>query len=302
MLSAEKSSKRLGAVAGLQQERLAARRPGRATSVRTRASPANTSGGIRGDLLQRPVERRRRRASRAAARPGRRATSTATRSRPRHRVPVARVMRKAFARAAPPARLATKQDASGPAPSARAVALGWRAMTRSLVGRIRRRGCGRRLSRRPADGPLDEAAGGLGGDAELLADLAEAALALAVERGRSGARPRSGPACRDVPSSSSSMLARRPRPSRPASGPWRRVGHAGRRAWLSPSSPIGPVERDRRGEAVQLGVARRRARRRRPTTWRSAARRLAERSPGRRTRLAFWSRARPMAWRIQNVA
>ena len=36
--------------------------------------------------------------------------------------------------------------------------------------------------------------------------------------------------------------------------------------------------------------------------WRSAARRLAARSPGMRTRLAFWSRARPMAWRIQKVA
>ena len=32
-------------------------------------------------------------------------------------------------------------------------------------------------SRTAGDGPLDEAAGGLGGDAELLADLAEAALA-----------------------------------------------------------------------------------------------------------------------------
>ena len=39
-----------------------------------------------------------------------------------------------------------------------------------------------------------------------------------------------------------------------------------------------------------------------PEAWRRAARRLAERSPGRRTRLAFWSRARPMAWRIQKVA
>jgi hypothetical protein len=29
---------------------------------------------------------------------------------------------------------------------------------------------------------------------------------------------------------------------------------------------------------------------------------LAERSPGMRIRLAFWSSARPMAWRIQNVA
>ena len=36
---------RLGAVAGLQQERLARRPPGRARSVRLRASPANTSGG-----------------------------------------------------------------------------------------------------------------------------------------------------------------------------------------------------------------------------------------------------------------
>ena len=39
-----------------------------------------------------------------------------------------------------------------------------------------------------------------------------------------------------------------------------------------------------------------------PPAWRNAERRLAARSPGMRIRLPFWSSARPMAWRIQNVA
>ena len=56
----------------------------------------------------------------------------------------------------------------------------------------------------------------------------------------------------------------------------------------------GLVETDRRGEAVQLGVLLVEVSPS-PLAWRSAARRLAERSPGIRMRLAFWSSARPMA-------
>jgi hypothetical protein len=61
------------------------------------------------------------------------------------------------------------------------------------------------------------------------------------------------------------------------------------------------VERRGRGEAVQAGVL--------VVELVAVARHLAQRGAqagrtvaGRRIRLAFWSRARPMAWRIQNVA
>ena len=62
---------RLGAVAGLQHERLAARRRRPSASVRLRASPANTSGGTARSSSSARVERAPRRASRAAASAGR---------------------------------------------------------------------------------------------------------------------------------------------------------------------------------------------------------------------------------------
>ena len=87
----------------------------------------------------------------------------------------------------------------------------------------RRPGRGRRV-----DGPLHEAAGGLGGDAELLADLAVAALAPVV-RGRSAARPRSGPGCR-ARRAGSVTICSSTRAITASSGPWRRRRPAGRRA------------------------------------------------------------------------
>ena len=70
----------------------------------------------------------------------------------------------------------------------------------------------------------------------------------------------------------------------------------------SPSSPI-VLSSDavdvRRCSSALIGVERL-DRRRRPGAAPSAA--LAARSPGMRIRLPFWSRARPIDWRIQNVA
>ena len=269
---------RLGAVAGLEQERLARGHLGQA---------AGQVAGLAGEDQRRHGRQRLdgarrarpRRASRAAARPGGRATSRGPGRGPR----VSTLPDRAGHGAKPLSRTVGTSD--GP----RSAADRWSGGVDAVGG----------LVAHGADGPLHQAAGGLGGDAELLADLAVAALAAVVEAealldgvpgpGVEHASSRSVTIC-----SSTWAMTLVPR------GPgWRRG--AGRSARCS---------RRRRwcGRARWAwsggggGRARRRARRRRRTTWRSAARRLAERSPGRRTRLAFWSRARPMAWRIQKVA